>query len=136
MGGAVGLVVYSSVLSSRFSSNLRSKAAKPLAMAGVNPKAIPGILQALLSGNPSNPALRGISPDILAIAVKGIKAAFASALRITFLTSVSFAGIALILVAFSADVDYLMTRQVDVKLVGDKGTGTEISQARPTGLSR
>lgn len=136
MGGAIGLVVYSSVLSSRFSSNLPSMAAKPLAMGGVNPKAIPGILQALLTGNPKNPALQGISPEILDIAVKGIKSAFASALRITFLTSISFAAIALILVAFSADVDHLMTRQVDVKLAADKGLTTGTSQPRPTGSCR
>ncbi|KAF4949062.1 hypothetical protein FGADI_9171 [Fusarium gaditjirri] len=124
MGGATGVVVYSSVLSSRFSSNLPFKAGKPLAMAGVNPKTIPSILQALLSGNPKNPALQGVSPDILAIAGKGIKSAFASALRVTFLTSISFAAVALILVAVSADVDHLMARQVDVKLAGDKGLGT------------
>lgn len=111
-------------------------AAKPLAMGGVNPKAIPGILQALLAGNPKNPALQGISPEILDIAVKGIKSAFASALRITFLTSISFAAIALILVAFSADVEHLMTRQIDVKLAADKGLTTGTSQPRPTGSCR
>ncbi|KAF5599502.1 trichothecene efflux pump [Fusarium pseudoanthophilum] len=123
MGGAIGVVVYTSVLSSRFSSNLPSKAGMPLAMAGVDPKTIPGILQALLSGNLKNPALQGVPPEILAIALKGIKSAFASALRVTFLTSISFAAVALVLVAFSADVDHLMTRQVDVKLAGDEGSG-------------
>jgi MFS family permease len=123
MGGAIGLVVYSSVLSSRFTSNLHSKAGIPLAMAGVDPKTIPGILQALLSGNLENPALQSVPPNILAIAVKGIKSAFASALRITFLTSISFAAVALVLVVLSADVNHLMTRQVDVRLAGDKRSG-------------
>ncbi|PNP75964.1 hypothetical protein FNYG_10522 [Fusarium nygamai] len=120
---AIGVIIYSSVLSSRFSSNLPSKAGKALAMAGVDPKTIPGILQALLSGNLKNPALQGVPPEILAIAVKGIKSAFASALRVTFPTSISFAAVALVLVAFSADVNHLMTKQVDVKLAGDKGSG-------------
>ncbi|KAF5692388.1 trichothecene efflux pump [Fusarium denticulatum] len=115
MGGAIGVVVYTTVLSSRFSSNFPSKADIPLAMAGVDPKTIPGILQALLSGNLKNPALQGVRPEILAIAVKGIKSAFASALRVTFLTSISFAAVALVLVAFSADVNHLMTRQMRKK---------------------
>ncbi|KAF4447577.1 trichothecene efflux pump [Fusarium austroafricanum] len=120
VGGSIGTTIYSTVLSSRFRSYLASKAAKPLAMAGVDPKAIGGILTALLSGNPNDPALEGVSPDILAIAGKGIKSAFASALRAVYLISIAFGAVAVICVAFSKDVDHLMTKEVNIRLAADQ----------------
>jgi hypothetical protein len=116
MGGSVGTTIYSSILASRIKHYLVPDVAKPLAQAGVDPAKIPAIIGALLAGDATNPAVTEQLPDILIIAVNGIKQAYAHSFRVVYLVAIAFGVMGTVCVAFSANVDHLMTRTVDIKL--------------------
>lgn len=118
VGGSIGTVIYSSVLSSRFQDYLASDVANPLAQAGVSPEEIPAIIQAMLAG--ATEMLSNLSPEILTIAADGIKEAFAGALRTVYLVSIAFGVLGVVCVSFSADVKHLETNKIDIHLVGEK----------------
>ncbi|EFX00504.1 trichothecene efflux pump [Grosmannia clavigera kw1407] len=118
VGGSVATTIYSTVLKSRFTTNLIDDAATPLIQAGVAPLSVGGIIEALLGGSPE--ALVGLSPDIIAVAETGIKKAFAHALRTVYLVSIAFGVVGVICVAFSEDVSHLMTNEVDVRLTTEQ----------------
>jgi hypothetical protein len=116
IGGSIGTAIYSTILSSKLQHYLVPDAATPLARAGVNPAEIPTILGALLSGDATNPAVTEQSPAILVIAVNGIKQAYAHSFRVVYLVAIAFGVVGTVCVAFSANVDHLMTGTVDIKL--------------------
>lgn len=121
VGGSVGTTIYSSVLTSRFRTFLVSDAAVPLAKAGVDSESISHIIEAMLAGSTSE--LAGFSSKILGIATAGIKEAFSHALRIVYLVSIAFGVLGAVCVAFSKNVDNLMTNKVDVVLEAEEPKG-------------
>ncbi|KAK1762784.1 trichothecene efflux pump [Phialemonium atrogriseum] len=116
IGGSVGTTIYSSVLTSKLKHYLFQYAATPLAKAGVDPQTIPALLAALLGGSVTDSVVTSQSPEVLGIAANGIKQAYAHSFRIVYLITIAFGVLGTICVAFSSDVDHLMTGGIDIKL--------------------
>jgi len=115
VGGSVGQVIYTTILQNRFTSNLASDVAIPLAKAGVDPASLPAVLGALLTGE-ANEAVAALTPTQLGVAAKGIAEAYAGAFRIVYLVSIAFGALALITVVFASEIDDLLTNKVEIKL--------------------
>ncbi len=116
MGGSVGTTIYTAVLQNRVAVYIVPDAAVPLVAAGVSPDVVGDALTALLAGDVTSPAVRSLSPSQMVIAAQGIKIAFAHSFRIVYLATIAFAVVGTVCVAFSSNVDHLMTSQVDIKL--------------------
>ncbi|OCK77155.1 trichothecene efflux pump [Lepidopterella palustris CBS 459.81] len=116
IGGSVGTTIYTSILTNRLTHYIPIYMAKPMALAGVPLKSIPGIIEALTTGNVASPALAGITLSQLSVAVEGLKQSFAHSFRIVYLVTIAFGAAGTICVAFTANVDHLMTSKVDIKL--------------------
>jgi len=116
LGGAVATTIYVSILQNKVAGSLAKEVGIPLAKAGVPLESIPAIIEALAAGDTTSPALASISLAALGTAVEGLKQAYAHAFRIVYLVSIAFGVVGTIVVAFSANVDHLMIRKVDIKL--------------------
>lgn len=115
-GGSVATTIYSSVLQNRLESELKSLVATPLALGGVALADIPGIIEALLNGDTTSPLLATVSLPTLYKAIDGLKQSFVLSFREVYLVSIAFGLCATIAVAFSANVDQYMTKDVAVNL--------------------
>ncbi|OCK73556.1 trichothecene efflux pump [Lepidopterella palustris CBS 459.81] len=116
VGGSVATTIYASVLHSRFETNLGTDVAIPLAKGGVSPADIPQVIEALVNGQLTSPALSHVSPATLQAAGEGLKIAFAHALRVVYLVSIAFGVVGTVIGCFSANIDSLMTKHIDIKL--------------------
>ena len=81
------------------------------------------MIEALTNGDVTSPVLHELTPQLLGLAAEGIKEAFAHSFRVVYLVSIAFGVVGTVCVAFSSDVDHLMTKEVDIKL--DEGTHVE-----------
>lgn len=116
LGGAVATTIYLSILNNRVAANIPKDVAAPLAQEGVAPKLIPAVIEALTTGETTSPALAQVSPQALGTAIYGLKLSYASAFRLIYLVTIAFGVVSVVLVAFAADVDHLMTDHIDIKL--------------------
>lgn len=87
----------------------------PLALAGVAPASLPAVIGALSTGKGLE-ALAALTPTQLEIGIHGLKESFAHSFRIVYLVTIAFGVLGTVAVAFTANVDHLMTRKVDIKL--------------------
>jgi len=116
VGGAVGQVIYTTILSNTLTKNLKPDVAIPLAKAGVPPASLPAVIEALLSGDVTSKIMATLSPAQLIIAVKGTATAYAGAFRVVYLVTIAFGFSGLIIVSFVSNIDHLLTAKVDIKL--------------------
>jgi hypothetical protein len=116
VGGAVGQAIYTTILQNKLTSNLKPDVAIPLIKAGVAPASVPGVLEALLTGDTTSSVVAALTPTQLMLAAKGIAQAYAGAFRVTYLVSIAFGAVGLFIVAFVSDIDHLITNKVDIRL--------------------
>lgn len=116
VGGAVGQVIYTTILSNTLQKNIKTDVAIPLVEAGVTPSTLPEVIEALLAGETTSKAVAALTPTQLMIAGKGIAEAYAGGFRIVYLATIAFGTVGLIIVAFVSDIDHLITKKVDIKL--------------------
>jgi uncharacterized membrane protein YeaQ/YmgE (transglycosylase-associated protein family) len=128
MGGAVATVVYVTILQNRLQSDLPKFVGIPLTEAGVPPSRIPSIISALVNSHFTNSFLAGLSQNTLQAGKIGLQNAYADSFRLVYLISIAFGVIGIIVVAFAADVDHLMTSQVEIKLL--EGARTKIADTK------
>jgi hypothetical protein len=55
-------VIYTAILSNKLTSNLTPDVAIPLIKAGVAPASLPGVLEALLTGDTASKAISALTP--------------------------------------------------------------------------
>ncbi|OQU94856.1 hypothetical protein CLAIMM_01147 [Cladophialophora immunda] len=115
VGGAVGTVVFTTILSNVLSKRMVPDIVAPLAKAGVALKSIPEVIAALVAGNIKDSGIQ-LTQSQLATAVKGLQDAYTSSFRTVYLSSIAFGGVALVAVCFAADIDHLMTKKVEIRL--------------------
>ncbi|OCK72990.1 trichothecene efflux pump [Lepidopterella palustris CBS 459.81] len=115
IGGAVGTVIYMSIFSNRFKSNMMIDVAMPLLKSGVPPASITSVIAALTKKTPES-ILTTLKPEQFVIGVNGIKDAYVHALRVVYLVSIAFGVLATICAAFTMDVDHLLTNEIDIIL--------------------
>jgi len=125
VGGAVGQVIYVSILTGQLKENMVKYVAKPLAFAGVPVTSLPAVLGALTGTGPES-ALAVLTPPQIEVAIDGVHKAFSHAFRVVYLTSIAFGVLGTITVCFCKDIRPLLTHHVDIDLdEGVKFTGGE-----------
>ncbi|KAG9943326.1 hypothetical protein KCU85_g8740, partial [Aureobasidium melanogenum] len=117
LGGAVAQIIYVSILKNTLTSQVANVAAPALAKAGLAPTSIPATIEALLTGNYKSPAVTGLSPKILGVAVASLRQAYVVSFRTVYLSSIAFGGAGIIVLCFAANVDHLRTSKVEIELV-------------------
>jgi hypothetical protein len=123
VGGAVGQVIYVSILTGQLKTNVKKYVAIPLALAGVPFANLPGVVLALTGQGPTS-ALGTLTPAQIGVAVGGIKEAYSHSFKVVYLVSIAFGVLGTITVCFCKDMRYLMTHHVDIALdEGAKLTG-------------
>jgi hypothetical protein len=115
LGGAVGTVVYVAIFSGRLKHNIVKYVATPLAMSGVAPTSLPGVVGALTGAAPPS-LLASLTPVQLGIGMEGVRQSFIHAFRIVFLCSIPFGVVGTIAACLTEDVDHLMTNVVEMRL--------------------
>lgn len=116
LGGAIGATIYETILQNKLTTNIPRLIAVPLAKAGVPLAEIPGVIEALTSGDTTSPALASLKPSVLYAAVQGLRLSYASAFRLVYLISIAFGIAATLVLCFTRDVDRLMTNKIEIKL--------------------
>lgn len=116
LGGAVATTIYVSILRNHLTSQIPTDVGGPLIENGVPLTEVGPVIEALTTGDTKSPALAAISPQALLAAIAGLKNAYVSSYRLIFLVSIAFGIISIIVVCFSADVEHLMTKKIDIKL--------------------
>lgn len=115
VGGSVATAMYTSILRNKLAAFIPTYVAAPLAKVGVPPVAIPAVIHAL-STHTGVEALAALTPEQLEVGHYGMKQSFAHAFRVVYLVTIAFGVSATVAVAFTANVDHLMTKKVDIKL--------------------
>ncbi|KAF2491932.1 trichothecene efflux pump [Lophium mytilinum] len=115
VGGSVATAIYTSILKNKLIAFIPKYLALPLALAGVAPASLPAVIGALTTGTGLE-ALATLTPAQLGIGIYGVKESFAHAFRVVYLVTIAFGVLGTLAVCFTANVDHLMTRKVDIKL--------------------
>jgi hypothetical protein len=113
---SVAGAVYISVLTNRLTEAIPAEVPPILIKAGLPASSVPAFMKALTTGHFKDVA--GLTPDILAIGMKGYRFANAHAYSTVFYVSIAFTGAAVVLSFFAPNVDDKMTDQVAVVLHG------------------
>jgi len=116
VGGAVGTTVYSTILQARLKKNIIKDVAFPLAYSGLNPALLPAVVGALSTGDLTDPSLAALTPQMLEIAVEGLKKAWTESFRVVYLVTIAFGVVGTLVVCFSANTDHLLSHKIDIKL--------------------
>lgn len=130
VGGAIATTIYVTILDNQLGVKIPKYAVPPLTAGGVAVSEIPAILTALSDSLDTSPALTSLPPKVLAAAVEGLKQAYVSSFRIVYLIAIAFGALATFISIFAADVDHLMTRELDIKL----DEGAHIHSKKHTGV--
>lgn len=116
VGGSVGTTVYSTILQSRLKHNIVKDVALPLAFSGLDPTVLPAVVEALSTGDATNPVLLNLTPKMIVIAIDGLKKAWTDSFRIVYLVTIAFGVVGTLVVCFSANTDHLLSHRIDIKL--------------------
>ncbi|PGH00780.1 hypothetical protein AJ80_09119 [Polytolypa hystricis UAMH7299] len=114
---SVASTVYTVVLNTRLAKTVPAAVTPAVTAAGLPDASVPSLLQALSVGTEAAyEAVKGLTPDILAVATDANKHGSAEAYKTVFLTTIAFTGIALIASLFLPNAENLMTGKVATTL--------------------
>ncbi|KAF2497325.1 MFS general substrate transporter [Lophium mytilinum] len=139
IGSSAAGFVYSVILTNKLTELLPTDVAVPLAEAGVDPTVIPQVIQALMAGIRTSPALAALKPEQIGLAAMGLQKAFISSFRIIYYATIALGVPCIAFVAFSKSFDNLLTGEVEVRLVEglhiypetDTGDGPVVAEGGP-----
>ena len=111
--------VYTVILSNRLAATIGSQVPAAVIKAGLPATSVASLLAAFSVGTPAAfAAVKGITPEIIAVASAAYKIASADAYRTVFLATIAFSGTGVILSFFAPNVDDRMTGEIAATLKG------------------
>jgi hypothetical protein len=116
VGGSVATTIYTTILTNELGKRLGVDIATALAKAGLPLAQIPGVTEAIATGNLTSPALAGVSLEILGTGAYGLKIAYSNSFKIVYLVSIAFGVIGAICAMWTQNMGKFMTNKVDVRL--------------------
>lgn len=116
VGGAVATTIYTTILSNDLESQIESRVVTALVEAGTPLSSLEAVIGALTTGSDLS-VLASIPTTALYAGIAALKESYAHALRLVYLVSIAFGVVGVICAAFSNNVDHLMTKKVDIKLL-------------------
>ncbi|KAI9735366.1 MAG: hypothetical protein M1818_006561 [Claussenomyces sp. TS43310] len=115
--GAIATAIYLSILTNKDNSMSAIEIPPAVQAAGLPPSSLPVLFAAIAAGTTQAlEAVPGITPQILVALGVAEEDAFSGAVKIVFLATISFGGVAIIASFFIKDIDHLLTNQVIRKL--------------------
>jgi len=111
VGGSVATTIYTTILTNELGKGLGVDIATGLPLAQ-----IPGVTEAITTGNLASPALIGVNPEILGAGAYGLKIAYSNSFKIVYLVSIAFGVIGAICAMWTQNVGKFMTNKIDVRL--------------------
>lgn len=116
VGGSISSTVYTVILNNQLTNNLGENVGTALAKAGLPLAEIPGVVEALATGDAKSPALASADPAALAAGVLALKLTYVHAFKVIYLVSIAFGVLGTACALFSKNVGEFMTNKVDVKM--------------------
>jgi hypothetical protein len=116
VGGSVATTIYTTILTNELAKRLGVDIATALAKAGLPLAQVPGVTEAIATGNLTSPALAGVSLEILGAGAYGLKTAYSNSFKIVYLVSIAFGIIGAVCAMWTQNVGKFMTNKVDVRL--------------------
>jgi hypothetical protein len=97
LGASVGLPVYNAIFNSQFGKKLGQKVTSAVLPLGLSPEVLPGFIEAL-SGHDDRAlaSIPGVTPDIIAAGVHGLKTAYVESFRAVHLAALVLSVIAVV----------------------------------------
>ncbi|ERS98189.1 uncharacterized protein SPSK_06068 [Sporothrix schenckii 1099-18] len=118
-GGSLATAIYMSVLTNTQKARAAATVPQAAIAAGLDPQYGEQLLAAFSLGASALEAVPGINADILAAASSAFKWSYAHGLKITALSSLSFAGLGLICVFLCLDIGDKMNGKTEIFLEND-----------------
>lgn len=118
-GGSLATAIYVSVLTNTQKSRAAATLPQAAIAAGLDPKYAQQLLSAFSLGSSAIEAVPGINSSIIAAATDAYKWSYAHGLKITALSSLSFAGLGLICCILCLDIGDKMNGKTEIFLEND-----------------
>ncbi|KAK5203332.1 hypothetical protein LTR41_010975 [Exophiala xenobiotica] len=116
-GGAIGIAIYSSIITSKVGHDLVPTLATAAVKAGLPAASVESFILALTSGSASALAsVKGINDAIIGAGVAAEREVYTSAFKLVYLVSLAFGGLAIMIGVWVRGVDDQLTKQLAVKL--------------------
>lgn len=116
VGGSVATTIYTTILKNELAKKLGVGIATALAKAGLPLAEVPGVTEAIATGNTTSSAFIGVSPAILEAGAYGLKIAYCDSFKVVYLVSIAFGVVGTICGMGTMNVGKFMTHKVDVRL--------------------
>jgi len=119
----VASTVYTVVLTARLGKTIPSEVPAAVIKAGLPTSSVAGYMTAIAAGGSEKAlaAVKGLTPEILAVGTRAYRVAYSDAYRTIFLTSIAFGVLGIICNLFVPNVDKLLTNSVAATLTNRKG---------------
>lgn len=119
LGGAFGSAVLNTIINSKLNSNYAPSVSNAATKAGLPSSSIPALIESFGSGAGFD-EIPGISPSILAAAMRASENAYAAAYRLAWSSIIPFVVLALVAIWFLKGVQELMTEHVEATVEKDE----------------
>jgi len=112
--GTIAISIYVCIYSNKLTTYLPRDIVPAVESAGLPASSVPALFAAMTNGtNAAFQSVPGINAKILAAFATATKDAYTSAFKVVYLSSLAFAGIAVIASLFVTDIDKYMTNFVN-----------------------
>lgn len=112
--GTIAISIYVCIYSNKLTAYLPAEITPAVEAAGLPESSVPALFAAMTNGTAAAfETVPGITPTIMAAFAEATKAAFTHAFKVVYLSSLAFAGIAIVASLFVTDVDKYMTDYVN-----------------------
>lgn len=126
--GTIAISIYVCIYSAKLTEFLPQEIVPAVEKAGLAASSIPDLFAAMTNGTTAAlEAVPGINSNIIAAYAEAIKDAYTHAFKIVYLSSLAFAGIAIVASLFITDIDKYMTNFVN-KTLHKPAVGHETTQ--------
>lgn len=125
LGGAVGLVVFTQVLTSKITESLPKKLATAAMAAGLPAESVPAVIGAFLGQDPAISEIPGVTDEVLAALPGAQMDATTEGFRFIWFSLIPFAAISLFITCFLKSTKQQMTLQVASRVQARHGNGGE-----------
>ncbi|KAM0326369.1 hypothetical protein ACHAQA_006971 [Verticillium albo-atrum] len=116
LGGAVGLVIFTQIFTTKLSAGLPKKIGEVAIAQGVPPALVPGFIGAYLSQDPSLMEIPGVTQELLGMLELPVSQAYADSFRFIWYALIPFAVITLLVSLLLKTTKQQMTMQVASKV--------------------
>lgn len=128
--GTIAISIYVCIYSNKLTTYLPQDIVPAVESAGLPASSVPALFAAMTNGTTAAfESVPGINAKILSAFAEATKDAYAHAFKVVYLSSIAFAGIAIVASLFVTDIDKYMTNFVNKTIHKPKvGNKQEMSQ--------